>query len=278
MRLSVCKSCITSVPLKVYVLSCSCFGVLALLASALSPSASSQVNNNPGGVTNVTLDDWKSDCANHAVDNLEQDPRGVWCYIRMYRCTDKGKWVPWWSIDLHGLKNSNTGDVLWAAKGGSDLEQRCSSYGQYLEVWRVAVKRDLMVIQDSAHSYSECNDRSCDKDTFGWRYLQDKAWFFGQSHHRKERGWEFHRKRQFSLPLASRGSEWRDGCLERVINTRCLATLTYDKDLEDSVIVATFKRDVLDNPIEGCQSLSAVKECSPVKRRFRLTLWAPWGR
>lgn len=127
----------------------------------------------------------------------------------------------------------------------------CTHYGNYLEVWRVKVKRELMYRQAPGHHYSQCNDGKCDRDEFGWRYKDQNG--------KKD----VDSKKQFSLPAASRGTDWKDMCLERVVTKECLEkTGTLNMHDADSV-VAAFKRDVLDNPVSGCESQAWVHRCTP---------------
>merc|ERR1712151_1333009 len=114
------------------------------------------------GVVEANLDP----CANNGIDEFAQDPTGEWCYIRMYKCSDVQ--VPWWTVNLYGLRNSNTGDLAWGAGGKALGEMTCAHYGEYLEVWRVAVKRELMI---SKPHYHQCLSNNYGGTTgFGWRY------------------------------------------------------------------------------------------------------------
>merc|ERR1712178_350602 len=63
--------------------------------------------------------------------------------------------------------------------------------------------------------YSQCNDDHCKHDNFGWRYKDQ--------HHKPAS----ESKRQFSLPSGSRGTQWKDMCLERAVSTECIQKTTF---------------------------------------------------
>jgi hypothetical protein len=188
------------------------------------------------------LRDTANPCANNDVDEFAQDPTGEWCYIRMYRCSDR--------VNKPGLHNVNAGDLAWGAGGKSLGSMTCSHYGQYLQVWRVAVKLELMI---KKRHYSQCNAGVCGCGLDGKCHGKKPAVNFG---------WRYKggSKRQFSLPTGSSGDQWKKLCLERVVTAECVKKTTYNE--KDIASVSTiFQRDVLDTPVSGCESQTKIKYC-----------------
>jgi len=133
----------------------------------------------------------------------------------------------------------------------------CAAHGKYMQIWRVAVKRDIM---RKKPRFTQCKNHVCGCGlqgkcggkkpavNFGWRYK-----FPGKLAKNS--------KRQFTLPGGSRKDQWEDLCLERVVRANCVKKLTYNEANMDSAS-AIFKRDVIDSPIDGCQSLTRVNLCT----------------
>jgi len=197
----------------------------------------------------MTLTRAPGPCADNDVDEFAHDPTGEWCYIRMYKCADKK--YTWEEVHNWGLPNYNTGDLAWGMGGKKLGKMVCAHYGKYLQVWRVAVKRELMIKKPR---YKQCNEGVCGCGLDGNCHGKKPAVNFGWRHKGS--------KRQFSLPAGSRGDQWKDMCLERAVATQCIAKTTYNEDNIASVS-AIFQRDVLDKPVRGCESQSKIINCMP---------------
>jgi hypothetical protein len=196
-----------------------------------------------------------NECADYpGVDEFKPSDHD-WCYLRMYRCEQS---------DHPGkVANHDFGDVSWGITDAGPYQWLydlhvwdCSSFGMYLHVYRLKVKKSVLDAE-----YSMCNKGRCgypDPDTG----LQKEGEVYHSGARRIPSVPGVGVKRQFSFPKKSEHKEWKFLCHERVLSIdSCLRPYTHGKSVHDAVV--TFKSVALSgSPASGCESLSDVNMCT----------------